>query len=117
MLRPSRRKLSVTQKPSEFQNNSGWEKRYQSVIKTSGRNRKTIGIPALFGSYFLFPLINCLYISLSFYPLVYSLFYIILGTIRKDRREDFLDVIKLCDEREAAFLLDVTEALIKSRKS
>lgn len=43
--------------------------------------------------------------------------YIILGAIRKDRREDFLDMLKLCDDHEAAFLLDVTESLIKNRKS
>lgn len=56
MLRPSRRKSSVTPKPSEFQNNGTWKKCYQSVIKTGGRNRKTVGMTGLFGFRFLFPL-------------------------------------------------------------
>lgn len=42
--------------------------------------------------------------------------YVVLGAIRKDRKGDFLDILKLCEEHEAKILIDITESLIKNRK-
>lgn len=42
--------------------------------------------------------------------------YVILGAIRSERKEDFLDLLKLCDEHEATILLDIIESFIKNRK-
>lgn len=41
--------------------------------------------------------------------------YVILGTIRNDRRDDFFDVLKLCNDKEVAILLDIAKSLIEHR--
>lgn len=41
--------------------------------------------------------------------------YVFLGTLRNDRKENFLDVLKLCNDNEVAILLDTAEVLIKHR--
>ena len=60
----------ASSKPPEFQNNGTWKKCYQSVIKTGGRNRKTVGMTGLFGFRFLFPLNrrNRLWAQIIAYP-------------------------------------------------
>ncbi|MBE6814483.1 MAG: hypothetical protein E7522_03435 [Ruminococcaceae bacterium] len=42
--------------------------------------------------------------------------YVVLGAIRKVRKGDFLDILKLCEEHEAKILIDITESLFKNRK-
>lgn len=41
--------------------------------------------------------------------------YVLFGTIRKDRKDDFIDVLKLCDEWEISVLLDFANVLINNR--
>lgn len=41
--------------------------------------------------------------------------YVLFGTIRKDRKDDFIDVLKLCDEWEISVLLDFANVLISNR--
>ena len=41
--------------------------------------------------------------------------YVLFGTIRKDRKDDFIDVLKLCDEWELSVLLDFANVLISNR--
>lgn len=90
MLRPSRRKSSVTPKPSEFQNNGTWKKCYQSVIKTGGRNRKTVGMTGLFGFRFLFPLAPCKSILNAFVYEIYQRVFILFELSVKHTLSDFL---------------------------
>lgn len=41
--------------------------------------------------------------------------YLLFGTIRASATDDFLDLIKLCDEYEISILSDLAEAMIKRR--
>lgn len=41
--------------------------------------------------------------------------YVLFGTIRKDRKDDFVDVLKLCNEWEISVLLDLANVLISNR--
>lgn len=41
--------------------------------------------------------------------------YVLFGTIRNDKREDFADVLKLCSEWEVSVLLDFAQVLINNR--
>lgn len=41
--------------------------------------------------------------------------YVLMGTIRSDRKEDFQDILKLCTDWETSILLSFAEVLINSR--
>lgn len=42
--------------------------------------------------------------------------YVLFGTIRKDRKEDFADILKLCNEWEISVLLEFANVLINRRE-
>lgn len=42
--------------------------------------------------------------------------YVLSGTIRKSRKDDFADVLKLCNEWEASVLLSFAETLLENRE-
>lgn len=42
--------------------------------------------------------------------------YVLMGTIRNDRKKDFQDVLKLCTDWETSILLAFAELLINSRQ-
>ncbi len=43
--------------------------------------------------------------------------YLLFGTIRESVSEDFLDLVKLCDEYEISILTDMAESLISNRNN
>lgn len=43
--------------------------------------------------------------------------YLLFGTIRESVSEDFLDLVKLCDEYEISVLTDMAESLISNRNN